>query len=442
MDKNRPDSGISDKIRQQFNQSPYPKAPLDFWEKNNSRTLYIYNLITSYYLRHQKVIQTEGKVILDAGCGSGYKSLLLAEANPGAKIVGIDISEESVKLAQQRLHYHGFKNTEFYALPIENLPELGIEFDYINADEVLYLLPNPLEGLRAMQSVLKPEGIIRANLHSSRQRVHYYRAQELFKMMGLMDGNPQHREIEIVRETMSDLKDEMLLKQTTWKPPFKTDDQRILMNYLFQGDKGYTIPEMFAALRAANLELISMVQWWQWDLMDLFKEPDDLPIFLGLSLPEATIEERLHLFELLHPIHRLLDFWCGHPNQAQSFMPVSEWALSNWQEARVHLHPQLKTPQLKEDVLNCVIQLKPLDMSQHLPFPDQFIFLDSTVAVCLLPLWQEPQSFDCLLERWQQLRGVDPVTLKPTTTEEALDSLVKALTRLESLACVLVEHQG
>ena len=104
-------SDLLDKIRQQFDASPYPRVPLDQSPKNNPNLLYIHNLMTPYYLRNQKVIETKGKVILDAGCGAGYKSLVLAEANPGAKFVGVDISKESIKLARQRLEHHGFYNT-------------------------------------------------------------------------------------------------------------------------------------------------------------------------------------------------------------------------------------------------------------------------------------------------------------------------------------------
>ena len=152
----------------------------------------------------------------------------------------------------------------------------------------------------------------------------------------------------------------------------ETNEQRVLVNYLLQGDKGYTITEMFSALRTAELEFISMVNWWQWNLMELFKEKEleNLPVFLAMSLPETTVEERLHLYELLHPVHRLLDFWCGHPNQGQSFVPVAEWTLSDWQEAQVHLQPQLRTPELKEQLMRCIAQLKPFEISQQLRFTD------------------------------------------------------------------------
>lgn len=293
MDNNAAE--VREKIRQQFDTGPYPRTALEKSPRNDAMSLYIHNLVNPYYLRNEKVIETEGKLILDAGCGSGYKSLVLAEANPGARIVGVDISEKSIELARQRLYYHGFTNTEFYVSSIEDLPKLGLDFDYINCDEVLYLFSDPAIGLQVMKSVLKPDGIIRANLHSSLQRTYFYRAQEVFKMMGLMDENPEEVEIDLVREIMKSLKDQVELKSITWRPDLETDEERILMNYLFQGDKGYTISEMFSALRAAELEFVSMVNWRQWNLMALFKEPGNLPAFLAISLPDTTVEERLHL---------------------------------------------------------------------------------------------------------------------------------------------------
>ena len=81
--------------------------------------------------------------------------------------------------------------------------------------------------------------------------------------MGLMDKNPEDLEIDLVRETMNALKDQVELKLATWRPKLENDEERILANYLLQGDNGFTVPEMFTALRAANLEFISMVNRWQ-----------------------------------------------------------------------------------------------------------------------------------------------------------------------------------
>ncbi|NEP09095.1 MAG: class I SAM-dependent methyltransferase [Symploca sp. SIO2C1] len=434
-------SELIEKIRQQFNFGPYPRIPLERSPKDEPTSLYLHNLVTPYYLRNKKLIQTEDKLILDAGCGSGYKSLILAEANPGAKIVGIDISEKSLDLARQRLKHHGFENAEFHLLSIYDLPSLGLEFDYINCDELLYLFPEPALALEAMKSVLKPQGIIRSNLHSSHQRVSYFRAQKLFEIMGLMEGNPEDMEIEIALETMKALKDGVDLKAKTWHTGYEGEDgkQSVLMNYLFQGDKGYSISELFAALRAADLEFISMVNWRQWELIDLFKEPDNLPVFWSMSLPEIPLEERLRIFEILHPIHRLLDFWCGHPEQTQPWIPVADWTTADWQEAKVHLHPQLKTPTVKAEIVRCVTQLNSFEISKYLLIPGWQSVVDSTIAACLLPLLESAQSMRSLVELWQKLYPVNPVTLEAITNEEAITIVRQALTGLEEQGYVMIE---
>ncbi|MCF2149194.1 class I SAM-dependent methyltransferase [Desmonostoc muscorum LEGE 12446] len=438
-----PASELLEKIRQQFDASPYPRVPLDKSPKDNISSLYIHNLVTPYYLKNQKVIETKGKIILDAGCGTGYKSLILAEANPGAKIVGVDISEQSIKLARNRLEHHGFDNAEFHVLPIEELAKLDYQFDYINCDELLYLFPDLTVALQTMKSVLKPDGIIRSNLHSSIQRFNYFCAQKVFTMMGLMDENPTELEMDIVIEIMKALKDNVNLKARTWNSGYEGEDgkERILMNYLFQGDKGYTISDMFTALKAADLDFISMVNWRQWDLMKLFKDPDNLPAFLGVSLPEISIEQKLQLFELIHPVHRLIDFWCGHPNQA-NFVPVSEWTDSNWQGAKVHLHPQLKTHNFQEDLLASVTECRIFPISNYLSLVEEFIGIDSSLALCLLPLLEQPQPMKSLVERWKQFRPLDPVTLKPTDEEQAFYMVQQLLLRLENLGYVMLECQS
>ncbi|MCC3534168.1 MAG: methyltransferase domain-containing protein [Microcoleus sp. PH2017_25_DOB_D_A] len=431
---------LIEKIRQQFDNAPYPKVPLDQSPKTDYQSLYIHNLVTAYYLRNQKVIDTEGKVILDAGCGTGYKSLILAEANPGAKIVGIDISEESVELAQKRLQYHGFNSAEFHVLSIEKIPSLNLKFDYINNDEVLYILPDIAVGLQAMKSVLKPEGIIRTNLHSSLQRTNYYRAQALFQIMGLMNENPREIEIQLTRDIMNSLKDDVNLKLTTWYANLAEEEESVLMNYLFQGDKGYTISELFEALRVSDLEFLSMVNWRHWELTDLFKDPSNLPAFLEMSLPEISIEERLHLFELLQPVHRLIDFWCAHPNQAQSFVPVSEWTLVDWQTARVYLHPQIRTAEVRENLINCITSYKPFEISRYVPLPTRVpILIESTMAACLLPLWERASSVADLAERWLKLKPLHPVTLEAASRETASEEVKKLLITLEAFMYVLLE---
>jgi 2-polyprenyl-3-methyl-5-hydroxy-6-metoxy-1,4-benzoquinol methylase len=434
---------ILEKIRQQYETSPYPRRSLDESPKGNYAQLFIHNFVTPFYLKNQQVPKTDQVIILDAGCGSGWKSLMLAEANPGARIVGIDLSEESVKLAQQRLQYHGFENSEFHALLIEDLPTLGLQFDYINCDEVLYLLPDPLLGLKALQSVLKLGGIIRTNLHNKLQRERYFRAQALFGLMGLMDDNPGDLEVEVVVATMRALKDQVELKQLTWGPNFEQEasqTQDVLMNMLLQGDKGFTIPELFSALQATSLEFLSMVEWRKWELLDLFKDPDELPALWDMSLPNLSTEERLRIYELLQPVHRLLDFWCHHTSEAVALAPVTEWSTEDWLAARISLHPQLQTEAVKRDLLEALNRQQVFEISRYIPMVVAVpIWLDPTTAACLLPLWESPQPFTALVERWRKLNPCELSSLEPITQEAIVDKLKQILSRLEVCLYVLIE---
>jgi len=438
------DPALLEKIRQQFDSAPYPNVPLDTNPKDKYDFLFKHSLVTPYYLRHQQVIDTNGKVILDAGCGSGYKSLILAIANPGAKIVGIDLSEQSVDLAQKRLQYHGIDNAEFHAISIEDLPNLGMQFDYINCDEVLYLLPDIDKVLTLFKSVLKPQGIIRGNLHSKHQRKAFFNAQKLFSVMGLMESNPGDAEIDIVFDTLTALKNKVRLKAETYDPKWfeRTDKSTlILTNHLLVGDKGYSISELFSLLHDADLEFVSMVNWQEWNLLELFKDTDELPAFWAMCLPELSIEQQLQVFELMHPIHRLLDFWCTHSGSPTP-LPLSTWSDTDWENAIVHLHPVLRTEQVKNDLLQAIANFSPFMISLYLPESTKtHIELEIVRAACLLPLWQGPQPIQILVKQYLQMRPYDLITLEPIDPAVALAQVKEFLTILETYLYVLIESK-
>lgn len=433
-----------DKTRQQFDDEPYPNLSLEQSPRDDYQTLYQHNFVTPYYLRHRTVVQPQENLILDVGCGSGCTSLMLAEANPGTKIVGIDLSEASIQLARQRLAYHGFEDAEFHVLAIEELPKLGIKFDYINCDEVLYLLNDPAAGLQTMKSVLKPDGLIRANLHSIYQRTNYYRAQTLFKFMGLMNESPKAFEREVVAETMDALQEFVKLKSQIWTEEYRNPQspellkEMLAVNFLLVGDRGFTIPDLFALLDQAELEFVSMVNWRHWDIAELFKDAE-MPAFWDMSLTDASAQEKLHLFELLHPIHRLLDFWCAHPGEAG--VAVDDWHTTDWQTVMVHLHPQLRNDVLREELLRCIRTGEAFEISRDVRLPTLApIFIEPDRAACLLPLWEGTQPIQALVERYRQGWAIDPETQKPVSEATAFATVKNLLDQLDAFLYVLLER--
>ncbi|WP_425217775.1 class I SAM-dependent methyltransferase [Tumidithrix helvetica] len=428
-----------DRVRDQYDQAPYPDFPIAYSPRQAINTLFPYDLTTAYYLRDRIVISPKGKLILDVGCGSGVTTHYLAEANPHAKIVGIDISPVSIRIAEKRLQHHGFQNVEFYAIPIENVPDLGKKFDYINCDETLYLLPDPQAGLKVMQSVLAEHGVIRANLHSVFQRANHYRSQELFKFLGLTEECSQETSVATIREILESLDDSTVIKRVTWLESVKTDEA-ILMNFLLEGDRGFTVPEMFELIRNANLEFLGMVNERFWHIPNLFQDSQKIPEYLDLALSIATDEQRLHLYELMHPVNRLLDFWCGHVGVPKTYLPPVEWEDSMWHHAKAHLHPQLKTDRLRADLEQAIAYETPFNISAHIKVttPDA-ITLFTPSAICLKLLWDRPQTMPELIQTWLKIKPLNLLTMQPVTTTEAFEQLKQILTDLESLMFVMLE---
>jgi len=431
-------------IVQQYEGAPYPATPINEPTQPEPSTLYQQTITTPYYLQHRRVVNSTNKVILDVGCGSGLTSLVLAIANPGAKVIGVDVSPTSIAMAQKRIAHLDNPQIEFQVLGAEELPQLGMEFDYINCDEVLYLLPNPVAALQMMKAVLKPDGIIRANLHSAIQRQHFYRAQQMFKLMGVLHQDAGETETALVRETMNAMPSWVDLKAKTWTPDAsgQVTDQVIRMNYLLQGDKGYTIPDLFNILESAELRLIEMVNSQQWNVGILFGTIEQMPAFIGLSLPSLDYSQRLQLFDLIHPIHRLLDFWCTHADvQPAGLMPFHLNLPQINKYARIFLHPQLQTSTVQNAICDSAKHSRPFTIEPYLSILGaKPIMIDGGIAASLLPLWDGAQTVNAIAKRWQQIRPLNPCTLEPTSEAEALQEVTQLLEVLLPDLYVMIEN--
>ncbi|MEB3219933.1 MAG: methyltransferase domain-containing protein [Nostocales cyanobacterium 94392] len=440
--KSKIDSNYLDKSYLQFESYPYPDIPIEDSPNANLKLLYESSFITAYYHRNKKVITNlDQRLMLDVACGSGFTTLAMAIANPGAQIIGIDISPKSLQIAEKRLGYHGVKNVKFHAIALENITDLGCQFDYINANDILYLLPDLNFALEQLKKVLKPEGIIQGNLHSQYQRVDYYRAQTLFQEMGLMEDNPEENELQIVRDFYASLKDDVDLKMRTWgfSQHQKVSNQRILMNHLFHNDKGYTLKQLFESIEEVGLEFIDMVDWREWDWRKLFKDPDNLPLYLAMGLESAELETQLRFYELIQPTKRLLDFWCGHPqNEFELSETDSDWLDAGPTDVTIHLHSCLMSSVFKQALKDG--SLTPINLGDFFRFLIKDAWISRSLAhVLFVPLFDSPRSLSFFIDRWLQVRPINPVTLCPLNYSEAKEIITTAVVEQEKLGILMVD---
>lgn len=425
-------------IREQFDRAPYPRKPLEAEPK--ATWLYYHTYATAYYRRTQRFLDDRPLTILDVGCGSGFGTLALALANPGSRVIGVDLSPESVKLARQRLDHWGLSDrSEFHTLSMTEVTQLTDRFDYINCDELLYLQPDPADALLAMKAVLKPEGIIRTNLHNYHQRIDYFRVQNIARLVGLMDENPGEFEVECLADLFNSLHDWVPLKKNIWKPERAENEELVMMNFLFQRDRGFTVPQLFEYIERSGLDFISMTNWQEWDILSLFKDLDNLPAFLAMGLPMAETVDKLTLYNLLANTNRLLDCWLGHPEAACEWVPVEEWEPEDWQGAKIALHPQLQTAEFREGLTTVLRSGLDLNMDDFLPLPRGLATVSGAIALGLVPLLDGPKTMDELIQYWQQVHPIDPVSLEPTTEAQAAEPLRYLLTEFVKVGYIFIE---
>jgi ubiquinone/menaquinone biosynthesis C-methylase UbiE len=111
-------------------------------------------------LLHGDTSYPPGSRVLEAGCGVGAQTVTLAKNSPHARITSIDVSDTSLREAENRIRSAGMANVEFQRADIFDLPFPAGAFDHLFVCFVLEHLPQPVEALRALQKPLKPGGTI------------------------------------------------------------------------------------------------------------------------------------------------------------------------------------------------------------------------------------------------------------------------------------------
>lgn len=137
---------------------------------NNSNYIHGYNERESKRLQdqanclseiiHYDTIFPKNSIILEAGCGVGAQTQIVAPMNPDSKFISIDISEDSIIKAKELIKQRNIHNVEFQIGNIFNLNFQDEYFDHIFECFVLEHLPNPIEALKSLKRVLKKGGTI------------------------------------------------------------------------------------------------------------------------------------------------------------------------------------------------------------------------------------------------------------------------------------------
>ena len=96
------------------------------------------------------------KKVLDIGCGTGALLMMIHERKKDAKLSGVDLSEEMIKVAYAKLG----NAADLTVSDSEKLPFKSGSFDLVLCTFSFHHHPNPTATFKEMHRVLSPEGRI------------------------------------------------------------------------------------------------------------------------------------------------------------------------------------------------------------------------------------------------------------------------------------------
>lgn len=109
---------------------------------------------------HDDTVFSAKSYILEAGCGVGAQTKIIAARNPDSDFLSIDISSDSIAEAEQTIKSAGINNVEFRQADIYDLPFDNVLFDSVIVCFVLEHLHDPPQALKELKRVLKKGGRI------------------------------------------------------------------------------------------------------------------------------------------------------------------------------------------------------------------------------------------------------------------------------------------
>lgn len=137
--------------------------------------------ITLPVLEKMRLAATDN--VLDLGCGSGWLSRRISQRVPEGRVVGMDISDEMIRLARRNSIEHD--NLLFVTGEVGEIPWEPNFFTHAISVESAYYWPDPASGIREIHRVLRPGG-------AAWILINYYRDNAHCHQWGALLAIPTH----------------------------------------------------------------------------------------------------------------------------------------------------------------------------------------------------------------------------------------------------------
>jgi len=189
--------------------------------------------------------------VLVAGCGT-FQSAKHALCHPDARVMGVDVSTTSLEHTERLKQKYNLTNLETRQVAIEKVGELDQRFDLIICTGVLHHLADPDAGLRALRSVLKPDGAMYLMVYAPYGRTGVYMLQDYCRRLGIGTSSQEIDDLVAVLRVLPP--HHPLLASQGGSRDFMNGDA-LADALLNPRDRSYSVPEVFDFIERSELAL-------------------------------------------------------------------------------------------------------------------------------------------------------------------------------------------
>lgn len=230
---------------------------------------------------------------LVAGGGSGDATVMLAQqmasAGRAGDVTWLDRSAAARRVAEARVAARKLGNVIFQEASLLDLSGSGLgPYDYIDCCGVLHHLPDPLEGLKALVSVLAPGGGLGLMVYAPHGRTGVYMAQDALRLLAPPDEAPAAR-VEVAKRLWRQMPETAWLKRNPWITDHEKGGDAGLYDLLLNPrDVAFTVPAFNALIAAAGLRIVCLVEPLRYDPLSYLSDPKLRPRIEGMDMVQRA----------------------------------------------------------------------------------------------------------------------------------------------------------
>ncbi len=215
---------------------------------------------------------------LIAGGGTGDATIMLAQhlarADRPGTVTWLDRSASALAVARGRARARNLDNIAWERRSLLDLPELGLgPFDYIDCCGVLHHLPDPAAGLRALLSVLKPDGGLGLMVYAPHGRTGVYMVQDALRLLAPPEQTPSVR-LDFARRVMRHLPESAWLRRNAYFSDHIDGGDAGLYDLLLNPrDVSFGVLQLHELLDAAGLRVTCWLEPMRYDPLTWLPDP-------------------------------------------------------------------------------------------------------------------------------------------------------------------------